>query len=442
MRVTKARRRRFAAVLAAVGTAASLAACGGGSEGSTPTLTWYINPDVSNLDPYVTGEDGQKAPGGQAYLALQCSKQSGGAYNIDVQLLPNDASQQREQLVRRLAAKDDSIDLMSLDPAFTAEFANAGFLEPIPEDQQASLSEGMLDGAIEAATYDDQLVAVPLWSNTQILWYRKSVAEKAGLDMTQPVTWDQIIDAAEKTNTTVSVQAKRYEGYSVWINALISGAGGQIVEDPSAGKDAKITIDTPEGKDAATIVSKLGNSSAAPAALSNADEGQSVATFSAPNGGFLVNWTYVYSDPIVASFKDDLGWVRYPRTTDSDESRPPYGGINIGVSSYGKHTDLAYEAAACLTSAESQKTYAMASGNQPARSAVYDDPEMQKAFPMAALWRESIDAAAPRPLTPYWSDISTALYSSWHPPSSVDPDKTPKESQDYIEAVLQGKALL
>ncbi|KAA1422725.1 extracellular solute-binding protein [Mumia zhuanghuii] len=435
-------RRRVAAIAAVAGAAAGLAACGGESSGDTPTLNWYINPDVSNLEAYVTDEDGNQAPGGQAYLALKCSEESNGAYDITVRLLPNDASQQREQLVRRLAAEDESIDLMSLDPAFTAEFANAGFLQPIPKEQQTQLSEGMLDGAVEAATYDDNLVAVPLWSNTQILWFKKSVAEKAGLDMTKPVTWDQIIDAAEQTQTTVSVQAKRYEGYSVWINALISGAGGQILEDPQDGKDAKITIDTPEGKAAAEVVSKLGNSSAAPPALSNADEGGTVASFSAADGGFLVNWTYVYSDPNVAPFKDDLGWVRYPQTTDDDESRPPYGGINIGVSNYGKHTDAAYEAAACLTSAESQKTYAQSSGNQPARSAVYDDPEMKEAFPMSALWRESIDAAAPRPLTPYWSDISTALYSSWHPPSSVDPDTTPEESQQYIEDVLQGKALL
>ncbi|MBW9206865.1 extracellular solute-binding protein [Mumia sp. zg.B17] len=438
------RARRRAAVLAAtVITAGALAACGGGgSDSGTPTLTWYINPDVSNLDPYVTGEDGKQTPGGQAYLAMKCAKESNGAYDIKVQLLPNDASQQREQLVRRLAAKDTSIDLMSLDPAFTAEFANAGFLEPMSEEQQSQLSEGMLDGAIEAATYDDNLVAVPLWSNTQILWYKKSVAKKAGLDTSGPVTWDQVIAAAEKTGTTVSVQAKRYEGYSVWINSLVAGAGGQIVEDPEAGKDAKITIDSPAGKAAAEVVSTLGKSDAAPPALSNADEGGSVAAFSAADGGFLVNWTYLYSDPNVAPFKEDLAWVRYPRTVADEESRPPIGGINIGVSSYGKHPELAYEATACLTSEESQKTYAQASGNQPARSAIYDEPETRKAFPMAPLWRESIDAAAARPMTPYWSDISTALYSSWHPPSSVNPDKTPAESKRYIEDVLQGKALL
>ncbi|KHL10970.1 multiple sugar transport system substrate-binding protein [Mumia flava] len=437
------RGRRAVLGLTALMVAGGLAACGSDSgSGDTPVLTWYINPDVSNLEPYVTDEDGNQQPGGQAYLALQCTEAAQGDYEIEVELLPNDASQQREQLVRRLAAEDDSIDMMSLDPAFTAEFANAGFLEPMSSEQQSQLSEGMLEGAIDAATYDDELVAVPLWSNTQILWYRKSVAEQAGLDMEQPVTWDQIIDAAVQTDTTVSVQSKRYEGYSVWINALISGAGGQIVEDPEAGKDAKITIDTPAGKAAAEVISKLANSPAAPAGMSNADEGGTVATFSADDGGFIVNWTYLYADPNVAGFIDDLAWARYPRTTDGDESRPPYGGINLGVSSYGKHTDLAYEAAACITSEESQKTYALSSGNQPAREAAYDDPELTDAYPMADLWRESIDAAAPRPLTPYWSDISTALYSSWHPPSSVDPDTTPAESQQYITDVLQGQALL
>ena len=82
-----------------------LAACGGEETSGPPTLTWYINPDVGNVDP---------TAGGQATLARECSEASTGAYNIDVQLLPVDASQQREQLVRRLAAQDSSIDRKSV----------------------------------------------------------------------------------------------------------------------------------------------------------------------------------------------------------------------------------------------------------------------------------------------------------------------------------------
>ncbi len=103
-----------------------LAGCG--DDSGTPTLTWYINPDA----------------GGQAAVAEKCSTD---AYTIETQVLPQDASQQRIQLARRLAAGDDSIDLMSIDPPYTAEFANAGYLAPISAELATKL-EVALDVAV------------------------------------------------------------------------------------------------------------------------------------------------------------------------------------------------------------------------------------------------------------------------------------------------------
>jgi multiple sugar transport system substrate-binding protein len=54
-----------------------------------------------------------------------------------------------------------------------------------------------------------------------VLWYRKSVAEAAGLDMTQPVTWEQIVEAAESQGKLVGAQGARAESLTVWFNALI-----------------------------------------------------------------------------------------------------------------------------------------------------------------------------------------------------------------------------
>ena len=100
---------------------------------------------------------------------------------------------------------------------------------------------------MDAATWEDKLVVFPFWSNTQVLWYRKSFVEKAGIDMSQPVTWDQIIDAAAENGGQIGVQANKYEGYSVWINALIEGAGGQLVENADKGVDLDLTIDSEQG---------------------------------------------------------------------------------------------------------------------------------------------------------------------------------------------------
>ena len=149
---------------------------------------------------------------------------------------------------------------MSIDPPYTAEFANAGFLAPIPDDLQGKLKQQSFKGAVDAATWDGELVVAPFWSNTQVLWYRKSFVKKAGIDMKQPVTWDQIIDAAAKNDGKVAVQANKFEGYAVWINALISGAGGAIATNTDKGVDLTIEVDSPAGETAAKIIEKLSGS--------------------------------------------------------------------------------------------------------------------------------------------------------------------------------------
>jgi len=419
----EARRRVGAAGLGVV-CVLGLVSCSG-DDGGPPELTWYINPDA----------------GGQDAVAEACSTDD---YTITTQVLPADANQQRIQLARRLAAGDPEIDIMSIDPPFTAEFADAGYLAEIPQDMQDAFREQAFESAAAAATWNDQLVVAPFWSNTQVLWYRKSFVEDAGLDMGQPVTWDQIIQAASDNGGTVAVQANRYEGYAVWINALIAGAGGEIATETEKGADASIDIASEAGQDAAQVITELAESEAAPADLSVSNEGTAAATFAGDTGAFMVNWTFIlngagYSEDIV----NDLGWTRYPATVEGEESRPPYGGIGLGVSEFSDEKEFSVQALECLTSPENQATNAELTGNMPSSEAGYDQPNVQELFPadLIALFQESLDTAAPRTLTPYWSDISGSIQSTWHPASSVD-DQTPEESKQFIEDVLQGRSLL
>jgi len=420
-----ARRRRLSASLAALATAAGvLTACGGSSDKTT--LVWYINPDS----------------GGQAAIAKACSTDQ---YTITTQTLPQDANQQRVQLARRLEAHDTGIDLMSIDPPYTAEFANAGLLAPIPQSEQDTLKQQSFKGATDAATWDNQLVVYPFWSNTQVLWYRKSFVQKAGLDMSQPVTWDQIIKAASDNGGQIGVQANKYEGYVVWINALDAGAGGQLVANPEAGVDATVNLGDQAGQDAAKVVSDLAHSKAASPDLSVSNEGTAASTFGGPAGSFMVNWTFIWHnyDATDPSLQKDIGYTKYPETVQGKPARPPYGGIGIGVSSYSNHVDQANAAAACLVQPKQQATNAALTGNMPASPAGYKDPQVQKLFPAALikLFEDSVDTAAPRTVTPYWSDISGGIQSTWHPPANVS-SQTPQQSADFIHQVLTGGKLL
>jgi len=427
------RRRLLGVALVAVLSATGLAACS--SDSGPPELTWYINPDA----------------GGQDKIAADCTKAANGSYTIKTSLLPRDAASQREQLVRRLAANDDSIDLMSLDPPFIAEFAEAGFLAPVPSDVAQATTEDVVQAAIKNSTWRGKLVAVPFWANTQLLWYRKSVAQKAGLDMSKPVTWDQLMSAAEQQRTDIAAQGIRAESLTVWINALVESGGGHILLNPEAPADeVKLGLESDAGRDAARIIRQMADKGLGGPAFSTENEDASRALFESGDASFMVNWPFVWpaaQDAVKAggmeqSVLQDYGWAQYPAVKDGQSSRPPFGGIGITVGAFSKHQAQSYDAIECIVQPKNQVYYFISNGNPAVKRSVFTDPEVLKSFPMAPAIAVSLDHAAPRPQTPYYSEVSQGLQNTWHPPSAVDPDTSPKEATDLITGVLRKERLL
>jgi multiple sugar transport system substrate-binding protein len=413
------RRRTLAALVAATVAALATGACGvGGDEGGggARAINWYAFNE----------------PGGSYQMAVDnCNKQANGRYTINYVKLPNIADQQRELLVRRLAAEDDDIDLASLDVIWTAEFAEAGWILPWEGERRRVASEGKLEGPLETVDYQGKVWAIPHTSNTQLLWYRKDRVDAPPEDF----TWDEMIDQAVENGTVVEVQARQYEGLVVWINALIAGAGGQIVNEQG---DVEVN-DT--AMRAAEIESKLANSPAAPPGMSTSNEDAARLGFEGDRSDYQVNYTFIYPSAAEVSedFQKNIGWARYPRTDSDKPSRPPLGGFNIAVSAYSKNADLAFEAAECLASPENQALSAELGGLPPTSESVYSDPKVEEAFPFADELRTSIDAAAPRPVTPAYSDISLAIQKTFHPPDAVDPNGIVERLRDRIEKAVEGK---
>jgi len=419
------RRPRTTLTVLTVALAAGLSACA--SESGPPALTWYINPDN----------------GGQEEIARICSEEAEGEYVIETSLLPRDAASQREQLARRLAASDTSIDIMSLDPPFIPELAAADFLAPVPDELQET--EDVVQGAVDSATWDGELVSVPFWANTQLLWYRKSVAEEAGLDMDQPVTWEQLIEAAADQDLLLGVQGTKAESLTVWINALIASAGGEVISNPEAPSDeVELDLDSDAGRAAAEVLQTIGQERLAGSGFPTADENASMNLFRGDDGSFMVNWPFVWpaindSNPEIV---EDIGWAIYPQMEEGTDAAPPVGGINLGVSAFSEHVDAAYDAVACIVRPEHQAEYFVTNGNPPSSIEAYDDERVAEEFPMAETIRESLELAVPRPQTPFYNEVSIGLQETWHPPAAVDPEQTPASSAEFITAVLRDERLL
>ena len=137
----------------------ALAACGSDEGGGgARAINWYVFNE----------------PGGSYDAAVaDCNKQAGGRYHINYVKLPTDANQQRELIVRRLAAKDDSIDLVGMDVIWTAELAEAGWIQPWEGERRTSPRRTSSRARSRRCEYKGKVWAIPFTSNTQLLWYRK-----------------------------------------------------------------------------------------------------------------------------------------------------------------------------------------------------------------------------------------------------------------------------
>ena len=81
-------------------------------------------------------------------------------------------------------------------------------------------------------------------------------------------------------------------------------------------------------------------------------------------------------------------------------------------------------------------------GDPGAANALYDDPEVREKFPMADAIREGLTDAAPRPITPYYGDVTSAVQRGYHPPDTLSPETTPDNTASLLKGVLTNKQLL
>ena len=143
--------------------------CGFSSEeggGGARTLNWYVFNE----------------PGGANEQADQELQRAGraAATGSSTSACPPTPNQQRELIVRRLAAEDDTVDLVGMDVIWTAEFAEAGWIQPWDgASARPQATDGKLEGPRKTVEYQDKVWAIPFTTNTQLLFYRKDNVDEA-----------------------------------------------------------------------------------------------------------------------------------------------------------------------------------------------------------------------------------------------------------------------
>jgi multiple sugar transport system substrate-binding protein len=423
--MTRFSRWRLAAGLVSAAMAGSaLAACGTASAGTGPvTLNFYFYPDSSPAT-----QDGIN----------NCNAQSHGKYTISYQKLPKAADGQRQQMVRRLAAHDPTMDILGLDVTWEAEFAQAGWVEPWTGTYKAEAENGTLAPALQTAMWKGQLVAVPDNTNTQLLWYRSDLVP------TPPTTWAQMIADAEQLAREgkphyIEIQGAQYEGATVWFNTMVASAGGTVL-NPDA---TNVTLGAPAVK-ALSIMKQLATSPAADPSLTVQMEDQNRLAMEAGTAAFELNYPYVYPSMKADQPKlfKDFKWALYPEVTPGVPAKVTIGGTDLAVSAYSQHKALAFQAALCLRDRQNQIINLNVGGVPPTIASLYNDPVIYAGYPFHADVLQELENASVRPKTPVYQVASIAISHLVSPAAGISPTGTEKSLVSQLDDALQSKGLV
>jgi multiple sugar transport system substrate-binding protein len=410
-------------ILSTLGVLAVAAIAGCGSSGNgPPTLNWYVFPEPS---------------GSFQTAAANCSAASGGKYRIKINLLSTSSDQQRVSLVRRLAAKDSSIDILAMDVDWTAEFATAKWIRPWPAALAQRVTSGDLAGPVATATWQGQLYAAPINSNTQLLWYRKDLVP------TPPKTWTEMIAdaitlAKQGKPHYIEEQGAQYEGLTVWFNSLVDSASGQIITSNNHVVVGQAT------KAAASIMHQLASSAAADPSLNTTMEDQARVAFEAGKAAFEINYPFVWpaAQKGAPSIAKVMGYAPFPTVTPGTAPRVTIGGYNLAVSAYSKYPQLAYQAIQCLVQPANQVRNAIKGGLAPVNAGIYDQPSIAKQYPFHELLRSQLQNYGIRPQTPAYSDVTLAIQKALSPTSSIHPGSVISTLSNELKQALSSAALL
>ncbi|MDN5761091.1 MAG: ABC transporter substrate-binding protein [Microlunatus sp.] len=392
----------------------AVAACGGGgdeSAGGGGDTAPSADSSYTEKGPitYVQGKDTS------GHVPKQIAKwnKEHPDEKVTLQELPDNADQQRAQMLQNAQIKSDKMTVLSVDVVWTAEFAANQVIDELPADQFST--DDFLPATVQTATYFDKLYAVPATSDGGLLYYRKDLLDK--YDLKPPTTWSELKDACDtitkgedksKLNCFAG-QYNKYEGLTVNFSEAVNSAGGVVV-----GEDGKPNVNTPEAQSGLDVLVNWFKDGTIPKGAITWQEEQGRQAFQDGKLVFLRNWPYVYSlaEKDDGSSKVNGKFAVAPLPGLDQPGVSSLGGHNMAISKYAKNKGTAVEFIKWWTNQENQKSYSLATSQAPTRTALYTDPELTKEYPYMPILLKSIETAQPRPKAVKYGDVTLAIQDS------------------------------
>ncbi|WP_200845363.1 ABC transporter substrate-binding protein [Roseomonas sp. 18066] len=323
-------------------------------------------------------------------------------HRVKIVSVPNSASERLALYQMMLAGAAPQIDIYQIDVVWPGILGHH-FIDLRPYSHGAEARH--FPAIIANNTVDGRLIAMPLYTDAGVLFYRRDLLEKHGRAV--PATWEAMtetaafIQQAERAAAAPGAQplwgyvfqGRAYEGLTVNALEWVASSGGGTILD----RDARITIDNPAARAA---LARAGGwiGGIAPEGVLTYTEEEARGLFQSGNAVFMRNWPYAWAlaEGADSPVRGKVGIAPLPRES-GDAPTGVLGGWNLGVSRYSRHPAEAAALVMYLTDAAEQKRRAVVAAYNPTLPALYQDPEVLAANPFFRTLLPTFSGAVARP---------------------------------------------
>jgi multiple sugar transport system substrate-binding protein len=402
------------------------AGCGGGEQSGGATELYFTGP------PDTTGTTDK--------LIKEFNDKNKGKYKVIFQQGNADTGQRLDKLRTQFQAGGENIDVILGDVIWTAELAASGWISDLSDRFPESQQQQFLPGSVEAITFNGKPYGMPWFTDTGLLYYRKDLLKKSGFNG-PPKTWDELKQMTRKVRRDSDVKfgfvfqgAKSEAGVCDGCE-FIWGHGGNVL-DPS--DPTKVLVDSPQAIEGLETERSMITDGISPEAVTVYEETETEGEFLRGDAVFLRNWPYVYSLIGTSSYPklktDQVGVSELP-SADGKPGNGTVGDQPLYISTSSNYPDAAWKFIEFLSATDQQRFRAVEGSYLPTRSALYDDPEIQDSVPVVALAKQALQHTRPRPVSPYYSDMSLEMQEQFN--ASLKGDTTPGEAARTLKGELE-----
>jgi multiple sugar transport system substrate-binding protein len=408
-----------------LGSAVLLAACGRDAGGGPEAAKSVSGGKATGaITVWAMGTEGEKL----ASFAEDFERENPGA---EVTVTPVPWSAAHQKLASAIAG-NQTPDVSMIGTTWMGEFAKTGALDPTPSIvDKAAFFPGAWDTTVVGGTS----FAVPWYVETRCVYYRKDLAQRAGITSVAK-DWDELKASAKAMQDRAGAKWGLYMlpgGDGSWQTFLpfAWSNGAEIV------KDGKYTFDTPELVEALTYYRSFFAEKITPVDLPL--QGALEQGFINGSIGMFVSGPWhagLLLDQAGPAFADKFAVAPMPRRKTATSF---IGGSDLAVFKDAKNRDAAWKFVAWLSRPEVQVKWYQAVKDLPAAQRGWSDPTLSSDPVLTVFGTQLKQAKAPPPV-PTWEQIASTVDSELEKAAKGggDPAAAAKAMQDKAAAIGTG----